>query len=96
MMNGKRAYAFIFLTLVTAHIYTWVKEGEYSFDIFLAVFVALGSTFIIYEFLTGKTMILGKFNLPPEKKGLRTFFFIWSLITFSIGYGVAIDVLPIT
>ena len=95
-MNSKNIYTLILLVLIIIHIGVWATKGDYSFQIFMAAFVGLAPTISIYQFLLGKTMWMGKFNLAVNQKGLRIFFFSFMVILFIIGYAASINVLPLT
>lgn len=97
-MSIRGIYVSILIFLGGVHVFVWAKEGRYSFGIFLCAFVALAMTINIYQYLNGKTMIMGKFDLSPnsENTGLRMFFFGLFLFFFVILYGAAIGLFPIT
>lgn len=97
-MSIRAIYIAILIFLGGVHVFVWAKEGRYSFGIFLCAFVAFAMTINIYQYLNGKTMIMGKFDLSANSKntGLRMFFFGFSLFFFVILYGAAIGLFPIT
>jgi len=95
-MNGFKVYVAILLFLLGIHILIWPEAGHYSWSIFIAAFVGMGSTVSIYQFLCRKTMVMGKFDLEPNQKVLRVFFVSLATLLFIIGYGVAIGIFPAT
>lgn len=95
-MNGFKVYVAILLSLLGIHILIWSEAGHYSWSIFIAAFVGMGSTASIYQFLCRKTMVMGKFDLEPSQKGIRVFFVSFATLLFVIGYGLAIGMFPTT
>jgi hypothetical protein len=96
MSRIQKVYGLVLVILLSIHIVVWAKEERYSFSIFLAFFISFASTLTIYQYLSGKKMIMGKFDLKPHQKGLRAIFFGYAILFFVISYGAAIGVFKIT
>lgn len=61
-----------------------LSVSELNSQIVLPLIVGVGSIFPIKDYILCKKMILGKFNLEPDRVFLRAFFFGSSIFTISV------------